>query len=426
MNILSILEHDIIGISVVAFAILLLFVTSEYLYRVHQIESEKTRKLVHFGSGVITLSFPWIFSSIVTIIALAVAFIIILFIGKMTGWLSGVHNVSRTTGGAYYYPLTIILTFWLAEGNPLLFCIPISILALSDAVAALVGKKFGRHKYAVLEGYRSIEGSLAFLLITMMLNFLGLCILSDFTALDILYISIVVGLFTTTIEGSCILGLDNLLIPYGVFLVLQNFVTHGMERMGNWVEGIGMSVLLVVGTWSVMGLTEAGALGMFITGTIAWSLGGWLWSAPLLSLLLLSVLLTPMRLKQNNQQPKTDLDDILPTTLGAIMWILLYQHSNNIDLFLPYITAISTGGAIAFSRLGHSSNNPRIPLAILGSIFPIVPLLFAKMELSYMQIIASALFGLLCFYLLRNSKFPGRRLVATLFASTISWALAYL
>ena len=422
-NILQSLYDDQIGIVIVSLYIVALFAVSEWLYRKGNIETELTRKLVHFGAGLLIFFFPWLMHSLFSIALLAFAFVILLVLGKITGWLSSVHNVSRKTGGAYYYPIIIVALFWLSKGSPPLFCIPISVLALADSTAALVGKKWGENSYVVYDGHRTFEGSGAFFIVTFLLSFGGLSILTDFSYMETLYLSIVIAIFTTALEGVCILGLDNLLIPYGVFLILAQYESLGVVAIKSWIEGMLICFVLIFATAKRLSLTIAGALSIFITGSIAWGIGKWQWSSPLIAMLALILALTPIR----KQKKDTDLEDVFPTTLGSIGIILLYAHSNASSLFLPYITALSAGGCIAMIRLAKNNHYPLLLLGLAGSIIPVLPVIFIhKIHFPLWQLSFPVLLGWGCFYLVRHSTFLGRRLLATTFASALCWLLGYL
>ena len=141
---LTILLRDLFGIIVVSSSIVALFVVGEYLRRRHSVVVEQTRKLSHFGAGLVIMTFPWLFTSHWTVAFLSFNFFLLLWFGKTMGFLDSVHSVERTTGGAYYYPMSVFVVFWLAKGDPLLFCLPLAILAIADAGAALVGKKLGK------------------------------------------------------------------------------------------------------------------------------------------------------------------------------------------------------------------------------------------------------------------------------------------
>ena len=82
--------------------------------------------------------------------------------------------MERQTGGAFFYPLAVVGTFWLSGGDPLLFCIPIAVMALADTAAALVGQQVGVNHYRVFDNKRTVEGSLAFFGLAMAICMVGL------------------------------------------------------------------------------------------------------------------------------------------------------------------------------------------------------------------------------------------------------------
>jgi phytol kinase len=68
----------------------------------------------------------------------------------------------RRSLGEVYFPAAVAVLFCLSHQTPLLFCIPILMLTLADAVAALIGVRYGRLRYQTLEGQKSAEGSITF------------------------------------------------------------------------------------------------------------------------------------------------------------------------------------------------------------------------------------------------------------------------
>ncbi len=78
-------------------------------------------------------------------------------------------------------------------------------MTLADAMAALVGIPWGRHHIRVLKGTKSIEGSVAF--------FLTSIVIWLFFYKDLNYSALFVPLVLTVIELLLSLGLDNLILP---------------------------------------------------------------------------------------------------------------------------------------------------------------------------------------------------------------------
>ena len=156
------LQADAMGAIVVAVYITTLFVVAEVVFRTWSLPVEYTRKGTHVGAGLIVFAFPWLLEHTLTVAILAMSFGGILLGGRITGLLSSIHNVERRTSGAYYYPLAVLGVWLLSHGDPLLFCVPLAIMAIADTGAAIVGQRAGETTYTVMDGTRSVEGSMAF------------------------------------------------------------------------------------------------------------------------------------------------------------------------------------------------------------------------------------------------------------------------
>src|SRR5262249_38352975 len=148
---------------------------------------EWVRKLLHMGMGLVTLSFPWLFDElwpILVLVVLSVAGMLALRCVRVLkcGLGSVVGGVDRASLGEVYFPVGVAILFvlYLQEdpGCParriLLYCIPILLLALGDALAALIGVRFGRFRYPTPEGSKTAEGSLALFAVGLASTYLAL------------------------------------------------------------------------------------------------------------------------------------------------------------------------------------------------------------------------------------------------------------
>ena len=203
---LEALKADLPGALFISTAILALFGTAEALKRLRQTPTEWTRKLTHMGSGVIVFGVPWMIRSPWTVAALSLAFAGILIGGRVTGWLSSVHDVERQTSGAYYYPFAVLGLFLLADGDKLLYCVPLAVMAVADTGAALVGKHRGQVRYKVLDGDRSLEGSFTFFGLAFALVLVGLAIAGRPGWPAMLLVTLVVASLTTSVEAVSVRG----------------------------------------------------------------------------------------------------------------------------------------------------------------------------------------------------------------------------
>jgi phytol kinase len=91
--------------------------------------------------------------------------------------------------------------FWLSPDDPLLFVIPMLVLSLADAVAALIGISYGRLRYESTDGIKSAEGSAAFFCAAFFSVHVPLLLFTQVGRAETLLISLVLGDFSE-ITGS--------------------------------------------------------------------------------------------------------------------------------------------------------------------------------------------------------------------------------
>ncbi|MEP7218098.1 MAG: hypothetical protein ABI876_04235, partial [Bacteroidota bacterium] len=215
---------------------LTLFIGVEIWSRRRHPDPETSRKLVHFGGGMIALLFPELFQSHWSVLVLAVAFFGLLIITKRSGKLQSVQGVERGTVGEIIYPLAIWLTLFLSTifGGPDIYRIIVLILAVADALAGLVGKRYGRHRYLVAGGSKSVEGSATFFIVTAVIIWGGLRLLlaelarnlegmvnnvvSRESELNLILTAILVALLLTGVEAVSSKGIDNITVPLAAWV----------------------------------------------------------------------------------------------------------------------------------------------------------------------------------------------------------------
>ncbi|HEY7771232.1 MAG TPA: hypothetical protein VIB55_23880, partial [Longimicrobium sp.] len=79
--------------AIVSAVLLLLFAGAEAWKRLGNPPPEWTRKLVHFGGGVVAAGFPWVFRWHWTVLVLGSAFATIIFASRRMGMLGSIHGV---------------------------------------------------------------------------------------------------------------------------------------------------------------------------------------------------------------------------------------------------------------------------------------------------------------------------------------------
>jgi phytol kinase len=196
---------------------------------------ELVRKLLHVPMGLITLTFPWLFHSPIPVLILAGIAIAILSLLRLYQPLkqefgSVLGSVERQSLGEIYFPISVALVFWFSQGQALLFCIPMLILTLADAIAAIIGIRYGRFRYTTPDGYKSAEGSTAFFTIAFFSIYVPL-LLSDIGRTETFLVSLILGLLVMLLEAIAWCGIDNLLIPVGSFILLKTHLNMSIPNL---------------------------------------------------------------------------------------------------------------------------------------------------------------------------------------------------
>ena len=82
------------------------------------VAGEWTRKLMHVGMGLATLSFPWLFDEVWPVLVLTGGFVIVMLALRFLPGLGGVvTGVSRVSWGEVYFPVAVGGLFVLTRGR---------------------------------------------------------------------------------------------------------------------------------------------------------------------------------------------------------------------------------------------------------------------------------------------------------------------
>lgn len=202
---------------------LMLFALAEFLYHGLNVKGEYTRKLVHFGTGVLTMLFPIYLNIHWQVFLLCASFAIILKLSLKFNFLKSINDIERVSYGSLLYPLIVYLVFLIYDSNQTLiyFYLPILTMAICDPIAAIVGGRFPLKKYKVGLGEKSVGGSLAFLissvLLSLSLNF-GMFVTGFKEAM---LTGVVCGTLAMLAEAKSGKGWDNFTIPLAVVIGLN-------------------------------------------------------------------------------------------------------------------------------------------------------------------------------------------------------------
>lgn len=183
--------------------------------------------------------------------------------------------------GTVWYPLSFSACLYLAWDRPAVAAGSILAMVVGDALASLVGRRFGRHRYETLGGERkSLEGSLAMLAGTF------LAVLASLTWMPGLApdmprvpLALLCAVVATCAEALGIRGRDNLWVPLSALAVLGWTPAAWATGLG---VGSGVAVLIGGAAWFRGSLSPSGVLGAIVVGTPVFGLAGAVGTAALL------------------------------------------------------------------------------------------------------------------------------------------------
>ncbi|WP_245935758.1 diacylglycerol/polyprenol kinase family protein [Sphingobacterium athyrii] len=218
------MKNDLSNMVLLAMLFLLLFALSEILYHRFKIRVEFTRKLVHIGTGIISLLFPILLASHWSVLFLCGVFAVILVLSLKFNLLRSIHAIDRKSAGSLAYPAAVYLCFvtqtYLDDRN-IFYYLPLATLAICDPMAALSGKKWPLGPYMVLGAKKTVLGSIAFFISAIVLTFFIWKYAHD-SSLDFQELTIIttIALMATFAEALSKDGYDNLTIPLSTIVSL--------------------------------------------------------------------------------------------------------------------------------------------------------------------------------------------------------------
>lgn len=194
------------------------------------LNAELQRKLIHIGTGLYAMTLPWLFPARWPVYVLVGVTLIVMAALRMPGSRLGktLHGVDRASYGDLLLAIAVGLCLFLSGNQPFVYVLPIAVLTLADAMAALIGSTYGTRFFHVEDGRKSIEGSVAFFTVTLLVSIICLMLMTPFAPLNILVLSVMVAAFGTFVEAVSWRGFDNLFLPMGLLIFLS---THANDPL---------------------------------------------------------------------------------------------------------------------------------------------------------------------------------------------------
>lgn len=256
-----------INLALVAGSIMLLLgvmAAVKFAARRFAIGPESQRKLIHVATGLYAIALPLIFGEPWPILLLVIVALVVLlalrspWVAK-TGFASPLHGVERRSHGEIYLVLAVGFLAFRSQDNPVAYVLPLLILTLSDATAALVGVRYGRVKLNVEVGAKSIEGTVAFVAVTCLIAMIALLLMTDAPRLSVVLLSLMIAAFGAMVEVNSWEGLDNLFIPVGLHLFLISHLGAPPLQLVLLTVGFLAVAMTVLALASRLGVTQQAA-----------------------------------------------------------------------------------------------------------------------------------------------------------------------
>jgi len=206
----------------------IVILAAEIIHRREGKDTEAPRKIVHIGVGNVILIAWWLKIPLSIILQASIASCLVCLISYFIPIIYSLSGVGRKSLGSFFYSLSIGVLSWIFwRDYPYFAVLGVLIMTWGDGLAAIIGKRFGKHKFKALGMNKSLEGSLTMLLVSFGMTLLILTVVFG-SSWQIWLISLVVGVFSSILELVSRVGIDNLLVPLGsaylAYFLCTNFI----------------------------------------------------------------------------------------------------------------------------------------------------------------------------------------------------------
>jgi len=331
------------------------------------LSAELQRKLVHVAVGLFALPLPlFLDRTSFAIFALLGFIILVIFrLPIMRQTLSrSVHCVERQSWGDVLLLVSVSVLFFSSGADRLLYILPLAIITLSDASAALVGTQYGQRKFGPAGREKSLEGSAIFFLVSWVVTVTILILVPHVARQMILPLATIIAAFSTLVEASSWRGLDNLFVPIGIYALLAFNPQNPLLQLALAALFI---LVLILSAFSarLFGLTRHACRCMAICLFLTIGLTSFFHA--LFALAALAAYL-PLR-RQAVEAEGQDLELVVILTLIGVFWLLAgnITELNAVSFYMMNFAAILSGFiALHFAVWSQAK---RLLATVLSGIF---------------------------------------------------------
>ena len=287
--------------------------------------AEVNRKAVHIAIGLYAIFLPLLFDAAWPVILLILIALVLMAALRMpasraTGLGAAIHSVERRSYGDIWLALAIGFVFLHAGDSYILYALPIAVIALSDAAAALLGSSYGRARFVIEDGVKSWEGVVVFFAVTMIIAMVMLLLLTDIPRLNVIVLALAVAAFAATVEAVSWRGLDNLFVPIGTHLFLIGYLYADPWSLAGLAVAFFAAVLAVVLLTPRLGLSDHASRSYVIATFLFLGVAGFY--GTLLPMLIMAAHLVA-RSRAPCRSAHADLDFIATLCATGLIWYFI-------------------------------------------------------------------------------------------------------
>ena len=172
-----------------------------------------TRKFIHITVGMWSVGTVLLFERWYMAIIPPASFILINYISYRQETFKAMETGEKGNLGTVYFPLSfsvIIALFWT---QPSLLVASLMPMTWGDAMAAVLGARYGQYRYTLWGSTRSLEGSVSMFLFACVATFLALWLFPPLDLGPSLLYALIVAFLVALVEAVTPWHLDNLTVP---------------------------------------------------------------------------------------------------------------------------------------------------------------------------------------------------------------------
>lgn len=213
------LPSDLLSLFIAFSYVAIVIAIAETLRRAFNFPVDFTRKFVHVGIGMSAFAVTIIFRAWYIALIGPLVFILMNYLSYRYQIFRGIETGHWGQLGTIYFPLSFAILIPLLWSQPSLLAASLMPMTWGDSFAAILGGRFGSHKFAIFNHTRSVEGSLAMFVVSFVAIFAALTIFA-FPFRWCLILALPTAVVATIAEMFSPWGIDNLAVPLASAFVL--------------------------------------------------------------------------------------------------------------------------------------------------------------------------------------------------------------